>query len=91
MNLSRIKIVIIVLTATVIIAAGFWFYQTGVEQTCILSGGSIKTSLCCKLGSDFPNACSIGACGCSPSNSRQTKTCDCGEDKCFNGHVCVSQ
>jgi len=34
--------------------------------------------------------CLIGPCGCSPENSHQIKTCDCGPDKCFNGNECVS-
>ena len=60
------------------------------EQGCINSGGEISTSLCCKSTDDFPNACLIGACGCSSDNSKEIKTCDCGIDKCFNGKECVS-
>jgi len=60
------------------------------EQICSLSGGTIKASLCCASASDFPNLCLIGACGCSPDNSHQIKTCDCGEGKCFNGSACVA-
>jgi len=59
------------------------------EYSCIISGGSIKESLCCKSSSDFPNSCLIGACGCSLSNSQQVKVCDCGIDKCFDGTNCV--
>jgi hypothetical protein len=59
------------------------------EQACALSGGIIKTSLCCASASDFPNLCLIGACGCSPADSHQVKVCDCGEDKCFNGSGCI--
>jgi hypothetical protein len=61
----------------------------GKEQTCINSGGTVKTSLCCNSASDFPNTCLIGACGCSPTNSHELKTCSCPEGKCFDGNKCV--
>jgi hypothetical protein len=83
------KIIFTLVIIAVILGIGFWFYQTKKEQTCVLSGGSIKTSLCCNLTGDFPNSCLIGACGCSPANSHQVKNCDCGEGKCFNGHICI--
>ena len=59
------------------------------EQSCLLQGGIIETSLCCLSVEDFPNTCLIGACGCSPENSHEVKICDCGSDKCFNGGECV--
>lgn len=59
------------------------------EQSCLLSGGTIGTSLCCTSTSDFPNLCLIGACGCSPANSHQVKVCNCEENKCFNGNECM--
>jgi len=59
------------------------------EQACVISGGTIKTSLCCKSAGDFPNLCLIGACGCSPTDSHQVKVCDCGKGKSFNGNGCV--
>jgi len=59
------------------------------EQSCLISGGSIGTSLCCKSTGDFPNSCLIGACGCSPDSSHQVKICDCGEGKCFDGEKCA--
>lgn len=59
------------------------------EQGCLISGGEIKESLCCNSASDFPDSCLIGACGCSPDSSRQTKVCDCGVDQCFDGNECV--
>jgi hypothetical protein len=59
------------------------------EQSCINSGGTIGTSLCCKSVSDFPNSCMIGACGCSPDNSHSVKICECPEGKCFDGNKCV--
>ncbi|MBN2095528.1 MAG: hypothetical protein JW727_05750 [Candidatus Aenigmarchaeota archaeon] len=59
------------------------------EQGCLSSGGTVATQMCCKSASDFPNTCLIGACGCSPENSKEVKVCDCGEGKCFNGSQCV--
>lgn len=59
------------------------------EQFCIDSGGKVSTSMCCKQTTDFPNLCFVGACGCSPDNSYQIKTCDCGPNKCFNGNQCI--
>ncbi len=84
-------IILIIIVIVVVIGIGFWFYQTQEEQTCVLSGGTIGTASCCSLTGDFPNTCLIGACGCSPTYSHQVKKCDCGEDKCFNGHTCISQ
>lgn len=88
---------IIVIFVIIIIGAGYWFYQSASpteeptlkEQSCINSGGTVSTSLCCKSTSDFPNLCLIGPCGCSPDNSHEIKICDCGPDKCFNGNECV--
>jgi hypothetical protein len=59
------------------------------EEACLNSGGQVTTSLCCKSTNDYPNLCLIGACGCSPDNSHEVKTCDCGEGKCFNGEQCI--
>ncbi len=60
------------------------------EQSCLISGGTVKASFCCLSVSDFPNLCLIGACGCSLENSHQVKTCDCGEGKCFDGNKCIA-
>jgi len=60
------------------------------EQNCMISGGTIKESLCCSTAADFPDSCLIGACGCSQKNSHQVKVCDCGIDKCFDGKDCVA-
>lgn len=60
------------------------------EQNCLISGGTITTSLCCKSSSNFPNLCLIGACGCSPTNGHEIKICACGEGKCFNGSKCIN-
>jgi hypothetical protein len=51
------------------------------EETCVNSGGTVETSLCCESASDFLNLCLIGPCGCGPQNSHQIKTCDCGPDR----------
>lgn len=61
------------------------------EQACMDSGGMVANASCCKSGSDFPNTCVIGACGCSPENSKDTNVCDCGEGMCFDGSGCVPQ
>jgi hypothetical protein len=58
---------------------------------CEDSGGTVKTAQCCKTSNDFPNNCNIGACGCSPSNSEDTLTCECPTGKCFDGHSCVAK
>ena len=57
--------------------------------SCVSSGGTVKTRMCCGSTGDFPNTCLIGACGCSPENSKETKVCDCGPGKCFDGTSCV--
>ena len=59
------------------------------SKSCVQSGGSVVTKMCCKSISDFPNTCVIGACGCSPDNSKEITVCDCGEGKCFDGISCV--
>jgi len=61
------------------------------EQGCLDSEGTVTTFLCCKSSDDFPNSCLIGACGCSPTDSHQVKTCYCGVDKCFDGTKCISK
>jgi hypothetical protein len=61
------------------------------ETACLSSGGQATSSLCCKSADDFPNTCLVGACGCSPDNSKSIKTCDCGEGKCFDGATCTDQ
>lgn len=59
------------------------------EWDCINSEGNIVMASCCKGTGDLPNTCLIGACGCSPENSGQVKTCDCGPERCFDGNQCV--
>ena len=64
---------------------------SAVEQACLDSGGTVEITSCCLTASDFPNLCLIGACSCSTENSHDVKTCNCGEGKCFDGTICVSQ
>ena len=54
------------------------------ESICLGSGGAVSNSFCCKTADDFPDTCLIGACGCSPENSKEVKICDCGPEKCFS-------
>ena len=65
-------------------------FEENKAETCINSGGEIKTSLCCKSVGDYPNLCLIGACGCSPENSHQVKICDCIKGECFDGEQCIN-
>ena len=62
---------------------------SSLEMKCINSGGTVSTAMCCKNIIEFPNTCLVGACGCSPENSHEVKTCDCGEGKCFDGNTCI--
>lgn len=64
---------------------------SGKIGTCLNSGGSITTSICCKNTNDFSNTCVTGGCSCTSENSHQVKTCDCGNDKCFDEYKCVSR
>jgi len=72
-----------------------WVEVTGIsdlnnlESACLNSGGIIKMSDCCLATNDFPDLCSIGACGCAPGDSHEIKICDCGEGQCFDGGGCV--
>jgi hypothetical protein len=59
------------------------------RQLCERSGGLVVTRLCCASANDFPNTCLIGACGCSPDNSREVSVCECGKGRCWNGKVCT--
>jgi hypothetical protein len=60
------------------------------EMKCVNSGGTVATSSCCLSAGDFSNSCLIGACGCSPSNSKAVETCNCGIGKCFDINSCVT-
>ena len=80
-----------IVIALVVVVAGCWIYLwVNKEQACLISGGTVTTSLCCKATGDFPNSCLIGACGCPPEYSHEVKVCDCGADKCFDGSRCKS-
>lgn len=63
--------------------------EIDLESACFNSGGTVTTSLCCLSASDFPRMDVIGACGCSPENSHEVKTCDCGANAVWNGATCV--
>ena len=53
--------------------------------SCLASGGTVAKEMCCKSAPDFPDTCLIGACGCSPENSKETLVCQCGDGMCFDG------
>jgi hypothetical protein len=59
------------------------------ERGCTDSGGKIRTAWCCKSAGNFPNTCSIGACGCSIENSHKMRVCECGKGRCFDGTKCA--
>jgi hypothetical protein len=83
------KIFFIIVALIIFIAGCCLIYLwTNKEQACLISGGTIITSSCCKATGDFPRSCLIGACGCSFENSHEVKICDCGIDKCFGGAFC---
>lgn len=92
---------ILVILAIVILGGSYWYYRTsmrdsgnsqsGLEKSCIDSGGEVVNSSCCKSVSDFPNTCLVGACGCAPDSSHEIKTCQCGPNQCFNGKECVGK
>jgi len=88
MNKIIVAVLIIVVVALVV-AYTQTTPPTSTEQACINSGGTVRTSLCCKSTGDFPNLCLIGPCGCSPDNSHEVKVCDCPEGKCFDGNTCT--
>jgi hypothetical protein len=69
----------------------FDLHKENVKRSCRHSGGTVEAGLCCASVGDFPNTCSIGSCGCSPSSSREVKICDCGPNSCFDGNKCVSR
>ena len=61
------------------------------ETACKDSGGTVITQQCCLSADEFPDTCSIGACGCSVENSHGIKSCTCPAGKCFDGTECVDQ
>jgi len=56
----------------------------GLAGLCTSSGGTVTTGLCCASTVDFPNGCTTGACGCSPTSSHTVMTCQCGTALCFD-------
>jgi len=90
MKKNIIFLILILIVIAIIIISINESGKQSINQACIFSGGVVKTAMCCKSAGDFPNSCSIGACGCSLDNSHEVKICDCGEDKCFNGKECIS-
>lgn len=60
-------------------------------RSCVESGGTVATGLCCASAADFPNTCLIGACGCAPSDSHSVQVCQCDEGRCFDGKRCVAR
>ena len=69
----------------------FDLHRENLERSCRQTGGTVETGFCCASVGDFPNTCSIGSCGCSPSSSHEVKICDCGPNSCFDGNKCVSR
>jgi len=65
--------------------------NSGKEQACKNSGGTVTISSCCISAGDFPGNCGIGSCGCAPENSHEVKVCNCPQGKCFNGNTCVTE
>lgn len=86
-----IAVIIIIIIAGIFISASN-VEPTTIEDACVNSGGTVRTQLCCKSASDFPNMCLVGPCACSPTNSHQVKICDCGEGKCWDSNIgeCVT-
>lgn len=58
-------------------------------DSCVSSDGEVSTASCCNSTEDFPNTCLVGACGCAPDNSKQTKVCECPTGQCFDGFSCT--
>jgi hypothetical protein len=54
---------------------------------CSTTGGTISTQSCCSSAANFPNSCEVGACGCSPTNSKTISMCLCKSGTCFDPAV----
>ncbi len=54
---------------------------------CTSTGGQLDTKQCCNSVGDFPDMCSVGACGCSPSGSHSVTVCTCLNLGCFSPSV----
>ena len=100
------KNILVLLIILIIIVGGVIYLQyqakpidksaglSEIERACVGSGGTIALMDCyCSEVKDFPNLCEIGACTCNPmlGIKYEIKTCDCGQDKCFNGEKCTTR
>ncbi|MEF8846837.1 MAG: hypothetical protein V5A57_00135 [Candidatus Paceibacterota bacterium] len=95
-KMSKKNYLILIIIGIVSIAGYLFYNQNGatpnkLEKACLESGGEVITANCCASTEDFPNQCTIGACGCAPQDSHEVKVCDCGGGKCFNGEECVKR
>jgi hypothetical protein len=90
------SIIVGVILALLLVGFVWYGYSTANQSSngedksalCTGSGGTIEVAFCCSGADEFPNTCSIGACGCSLENSKEIRTCNCGEDKCWDGERC---
>jgi hypothetical protein len=83
-----ILIVIVVIAA--LYAMGVFTPAPSLADNCVNSGGTVETALCCSSVSDFPDECTIGACGCAEADSHNVQVCTCPAGQCFDGNSCVS-
>jgi hypothetical protein len=56
---------------------------------CLATNGQPSHSACCAATGDFPDTCSVGACGCSPANSHDVATCICPLGGCWVQNGCA--
>lgn len=62
------------------------------EQLCTSTGGTVATVLCCGATPDLVDMCAIGACGCAPGSSHDTRQCQCGGARCYDPELgCVDR
>lgn len=65
--------------------------STALAALCVATGGTISMAPCCGTAPDFPDTCRVGACGCSPANSKSTPTCVCPAGSCFTRETGCSE
>ena len=58
----------------------------GPAALCTSTGGTLATATCCQATGDFPDLCSVGACGCPPQSSHSVAVCACAVG-CFDPAV----
>ena len=58
----------------------------GPAALCTSTGGTVSTATCCQATGDFPDLCSVGACGCPPQSSHSVAVCACAGG-CFDPAV----